>query len=852
MKILALIVLSVTVLQGQWRLRNASGEKWMDVNVPTTVLAAHVHAGLQPDPRLGMNHRLIPDISDAPELWAGPFVYRTEFRLDAAQRASKRVFLRLNGINYRADVVLNGEKIADRDSVVGMFRRFTFDVTEQIRRKGNNALEITVYQVDHPGKCLPGKQETVFGPKRGSARDIWRDETLKLSGGWDCAPVVPDRNVGLTQPVELICTGDVTLEDPFVESRFPDGDTTVALMSLKTVLRNHSGRPVGGILNFRVGESETSLKLKLLPGDNAVEIPSLRLEKPALWWPNGYGPHPLYKVNVSFRCNGGVSDERNFETGIREIRSAVEYKHGEPARVFYVNGRRIFCTGGWLQPDILLEDTAESFERQAQLLADAGFNLVSSEDMPAPPQHFYDALNRHGLLYWHVFHQCWRTYPGTASEHNPDDHELAEKHVRDEILRYRNNPCIAAWVGVVEVMPDEDLYRRTKAAVEELDPGRTWIPTTSVDWDVDALTPWLKAELPTGTTDAGAPDYGWEPSEVYFRKVKELYLQTFRNELGMPAVPVWSSLKRIISTAEKSYDPADPLFPLDKEWAEHGAWGGNNFCFRAYDNAIRTFYGEPVSVRDYVRKAQMVSAEGLRAVWEAARHRMWDITSGVMLWKLNSCWGDVCWQLYDCFLEPNAAYWFSKKALEPLHVQMNADTRTLAVVNSTRSVFDGSVRVRLLGLDGSVLHEDSRKVSVNADSYGEFGEIPVPKLLAGEYFIRLELYSGEGACVSDNLYWRYAQHPSYWSLMHLPTVELGRNVQWQKSGSLWKATVTLENRSGTVSFFRHLQLADAVSGEVLPYAKWSDNFVTLFPGETRVLEVEVESVSEREPVLIIE
>jgi hypothetical protein len=228
---------------------------------------------------------------------------------------------------------------------------------------------------------------------------------------------------------------------------------------------------------------------------------------------------------------------------------------------------------------------------------------------------------------------------------------------------------------------------------------------------------------------------------------------------------------------------------------------------------------------------------------------MWDVTSGVMLWKLNSCWGDVCWQLYDCFLEPNAAYWFTRRALEPVHVQMNADTRTVCVVNSTSSIFGGSVRIRILGLDGESLYEDLRPVLTPPDSYSEFGAVPVPRLLQGEYFIRLELLTKEDAVVSDNIYWRYSQHPSFWQLMHIPAAELEAKTDWELHDGVWNGSVRLENKSRTVSFFRHLQLADE-NGNIIPFVDWSDNFITLFPGET--CTVSVAAVSGTEPVLIME
>mgnify|MGYP000854370517 CR=1 FL=1 len=160
----------------------------------------------------------------------------------------------------------------------------------------------------------------------------------------------------------------------------------------------------------------------------------------------------------------------------------------------------------------------------------------------------------------------------------------------------------------------------------------------------------------------------WFEHVFEFDKVEEVYLQMFRNELGMPSVPVYESLKKFIPTIDKPLDRRNPIYPLDSIWAEHGAWDTNNFCYRAYDNAIRTFYSDPVSSEDYAYKGQLVSSEGYRAMFEAANHRMWDITTGIMIWKLNSCWPDVCWQIYDWYLSPNASYYFSKKAMEPIHI----------------------------------------------------------------------------------------------------------------------------------------------------------------------------------------
>ncbi|MDE6402197.1 MAG: glycoside hydrolase family 2, partial [Muribaculaceae bacterium] len=155
---------------------------WHHVTVPSTVLNALVCDGVYPDPRVGMNNYLIPDVSDefnarlgldkynhladGSNPWQQPWWYRVEFKVPSAWRG-KLVWLNLDGINYRADVWVNGHRVADRDSVVGMFRRFRFDVTPYIKPGRDNAVAIKIYQVDHPGDPSPGTQFTLFGPNRG-------------------------------------------------------------------------------------------------------------------------------------------------------------------------------------------------------------------------------------------------------------------------------------------------------------------------------------------------------------------------------------------------------------------------------------------------------------------------------------------------------------------------------------------------------------------------------------------------------------------------------------------------------------------------------------------------------------
>ena len=143
---------------------------WYETSVPTTALGVLVRHGIYPDPYVGTNNMLIPDASDEHNRrfnlaryshlpgranpWAKPYWFRKEFRLPQQYRG-KVVWLHLDGINYRADVWLNGRKVADANAVAGMFRRFHFDVSPLVHQEAINCLAIRIHPLGFPGDPAP-------------------------------------------------------------------------------------------------------------------------------------------------------------------------------------------------------------------------------------------------------------------------------------------------------------------------------------------------------------------------------------------------------------------------------------------------------------------------------------------------------------------------------------------------------------------------------------------------------------------------------------------------------------------------------------------------------------------------
>lgn len=852
-----------------------SQDKWYPAEVPTTVLNTLVKNKVYPDPRLDMNNYLIPDISDKFNAehnlsrysylpghvnpWKDPYWFRTEFVIPAGEKG-RQVWLNFNGINYRAELWVNGTLIADSSQMAGMFRRFKYNITAYVKSEGSNIIAVKIYPVDHPGK--PGTQLVPLGGSRGPAQDIFKDLTLKMSGGWDCALPVRDRNMGIYQDVFLSFTDAVDINHPYIITDLNLPDTTNANITVSATLFNASDKNIRGVLRGKISllnEIDMCDYVKRLPGkmndilfEKEVEVPAndtitvtmsysefaqLKVRNPYLWWPNGYGEQYLHNLQLNFVYDGKVSATKDQLFGIREITNELKEIDGEFGRIYLVNGKKVFCKGGWWQPDMLLDLSRQRIYDEAKLLAHANMNLVSTEDLPSPTEDLMEAFDKYGLMWWEIFYQCWVSVPGTPTAYMPLDHYLAIQNQRDIILRCRNSASLTCWIAENENVPSPDLYFALKDDLKKTDQTRPFIASTSILWDWRKHTRYIESDLPLGITDSGKPGYTWHPSKYFFNIINEVKGQMFRDELGIPSVPTLSSMKKFMPGLGSNKD--NPIFPLDSVWAEHGAWDVAGYAYKGYDDAIRNVYGfNSKDAAEYVRTAQIVNAEGYRAMFEAANAKLWDITSGVMLWKLNSAAPEVLWLIYDWFLNPNSAYYFSRKACEPLHIQMNANDSKVLIINAQiKGQKDLKVRAKVFDFDLKEKWSREEKVSVEENSYKEVFTVPQINNITPVYFVRLELLDNKGNVVSDNFYWRSAsENENYSALAKLKDVKLNVSYKTEEKDGEYSLTVSVKNKTKQLAFLNRLAVIKKDSNEEVLPTIWSDNFLTLMPGEEKTVK----------------
>lgn len=839
---------------------------WFPVSVPSTVLSGLVANDVYPSPYVGMNNMRIPDASDSTNEaynlgqysylpnqknpWKDPYWYRTTFELPKEQ-SGQRIFLHFKGINYRAAVWLNGHQLADSTEMVGMFRQYRFDISDYVNRDSENYLAVKIYPLDYPGLPAPAQLKALgpFYANGGPTGDIGKNVTMLCSVGWDWMPAVRDREMGLWQPVYISTSGPVTIDDPHIVTNLPDlPDTTRAGLDIGMSLANHSSKPQDGKLNLTItpenfdGPSiQFSIPQNVGAGQTKnieltyKEISQLEIKNPRLWWPNGYGRPNLYNLELSYSLNGKVSYAKKVTFGIRTVSSKVAEVDGWERRDFYVNGKNIKLTGGAWVPDLLLQRDSLRYVQEMRLIENANLNTVRIWGGGiAPPDDFYDQADRHGLLVWQDF---WVTGDTNGEfKGSPDwplQGEVYIANMKSTINRVRNHPSLLVWTGGNEGHARKELYDAMRRNVAELDGTRPFIPSSS---GFAKLPEGWNGSWPDnrkGGVYSGGP-YAWQPPAHYYDLVEAGKDWVWKDEVGMPSQPTYSSLPKIVPNLVP--DTTAP-YPLNNTWGYHDAASGNG-KYETYYKAIVDRYGAPQSYKEYSAQAQLVNADGYRAMFESVGSKLRD-TGGVLLWKLNAAWPSVAWQIYDWYLNPNAGYYFTKRAVEPLHIQLNLDDSTLTVVNRQfKERDDLKARVRFYGKNMRQQYDQTFDTNAPAGQATEIQSLAAALKSRHELtFVTLTLTTPDGATVSRNTYW-LAPKSNYQVMQELPTSDVKMKKVAPVAGQKDAWQLTLENPTDRLAFFLHAKLITEDGREVLP-SYWSDNYLSVPPHESRTLEVNI-------------
>jgi len=797
---------------------------WHATTVPSTVVAALVEDKTFPDPYFGENLRSIPGatypigkmFSVRPMPKDSPFRcswwYRTEFRAPDGFEG-KRVWLNFAGINNRANIWLNGQRIAGEHDVAGAYRTYEFGISSLLVRDRPNVLAV----------------ETIAQTEK------------DLGVNWvDWNPTPPDKDMGLWREVSLRATGPVEIRFPAVAAHFPAASLDEADLTVEAELRNSGPAPVTGALEAELEGHRIRQAITLKAGEVRTigfapeAFSELRVQSPELWWPHQMGAPALHSLSLRFLLGDRVSDSVSIRYGIREITSEND---PQGHLLFRVNGKRILIRGGGWAPDMLLRQSPERLKTEFRYVRDLNLNAIRLEG-PTESDAFFDLADEQGVLVMAGWTCCdyWQKW----TDWKQSDIEIATASERSQIERLRAHPSMLAWLNGSDQPPPAAVERPFLAVLKELDWPNPVLSSASEN--ITPITGRSGVKM-RGPYDYTPPDY-WLADTAKFGGA-----YGFATEISPgAAVPPLSSLRKML--------PAEHVVPDDPVWNYHA--GSERFQnLRHFEDAMNAIYGAPSDLADYERKSQAMAYDSERAMFEAYSRNKYGST-GVIQWMLNNAWPSLIWHLWDYYLQPAGGYFGAKKACEPLHVQYSYDDRSVAVVNSTyQPGLNLSVTAKLFD---SALHERfsaTLPVDVPADGVTKAGAFPEGAFdpASPVYFVDLVLKDNFGKELSTNFYWLSAKKNIYdWAaedndaftpvksyedftaLQSLPSagkISVGAGVLSGAGGPLVRAM--LQNRSDHLAFQIHLGIRRKNEGaDILPVL-WSDNYFSLMPGESRAV-----------------
>jgi len=799
---------------------------WYSTSVPKTVLSVLVDNKVLPDPYYGTNLKSFPGYLDGNWLimkegspFRDPWWYRAEFSVPRGSKG-RVVTLHLDGISYKANVWLNGTRIADSEAVRGMFRRFEFDVSNQLNYSGTNVLALQVI----PSGLLTNLPT--------------RTKQIEAVTGWDDHnPQPPDRNLGIWADVFLRVQGAVTMRNAYVEAHLEVPALDKAALSVSTFLKNHSDQDVRGQLIGKIESIEFSQEVLLQPGETKEvffrpeTFAQLNFRNPRVWWPNPVGKQELYTLDLRFLVNAEVSDTQQVRFGIRQLDTVI---NEEDWRKYRINGHDILIRGGaWMTSDMLLNLTDRRYTALIRYARDANLNMLRSEGFSIrETENFYNRCDELGVM---ATQQIFGR--------NIPDEALAIACIEDMMLRIRNHPSLAHFLGHDETFPTPSLNSAYQELIKRHRVHRTYQPHSGA---------FAVAERKqTGGTRTGTLEL-WtyaSPSHYYLRKNDGAW--GFAQSGGIGGITVVrDSLRQMMSE--------DQLWPpLQSEaWSFHSVTQGAEY-FTEIKRAMSRGYGEPKDIDDFCNKAYAMNYNSARGMFEAYGRNKYSAT-GITTWKYNAAWpAATTWAYIDWYLRPTGAYFGAKKACEALHVQYAYDDDGIYVINSLYEPFRGlEVSASIYNFDLTPKLTKKAKIDVGADGKTLAFKLIWPEGLTRTFFVKLELRDPAGKMRSQNFYWlsttpdvpgpsgrefrAFIAKPNssanFALLNKLPPVTLEKKTRHEAHGDEEWFTIDLKNPGPNLAFLVQLAVTEGAEGREIGPSYWDENYISLLPGETRTVK----------------
>lgn len=786
----------ILMLDGKWLMRQVGTEHWINGSVPGSVYNDLLNNGAIEDPYYRNNEYKIMELSNY------DYEYKRTFELKAEHLQMKRLLLHCDGVDTLSEVYVNGIKIGTTEN---MHRTYEFDL-KPAAIEGENTIEVLFHS------------PIAYITKKNAEKYLWGCDNTCINGmshirkahcmfGWDWGPKLPD--MGIWRSISILGFNTARLQDVYITQKHNEDR-----VSINTRIKIDKFREGNLKLKVTSISPDGSIIDNEIYTESEIENLKLEIEKPMLWWPHGYGKHPLYKIKVELFSMEQKLDSKEYNIGLRTVR--VEQKDDEWGRSFSfnVNGVNIFAMGADYIPEdnILARCNEQRTEKLIKHCIEANFNCIRVWGGGIYPEdYFLELCDKYGLLIWQDFMFACAVYELTEEFRN----NIVEE-IKDNVMRMRHHACLGLWCGNNEMESGWESWGFPKTPRLKADYIKQFeyvMPELLKQYDPETFY-WPSSPSSFGSFDRSNDEnygdmhdwsiwHGRKPFTDYRNRFPR-----FMSEFGIEAFPS-------IKTIESFTLPEDRnIFSYVMENHQKCDSGNENILYY-----ISQYYKFPRNLENVIYLSQIVQAEGLRygvEHWRRNRGRC----MGAIYWQLNDIWPVASWSSIDYYGRWKALHYGAKRFFSPILLSaVDEGTKvSLHITNESMERVCGKILWNLRDGNSTVIIGEAADIQVEPLSSAGFLERDFSDLIDGEeklreYYIEYKLIVNEKAISGGTVLFTRPKHYEFKNPMLQSYI--------QEKDSFYSVTVEAEQLAKNVEL--SIEGFDVV---------FSDNYFDICGGET--------------------
>ena len=807
-------MIKVNINKASWEFRQMEEDVWYKAQVPGSLFLDMQRNGLIKEPYYRFNERQFARLAEK------DYEYRCNFYVEEEFTQKKKQNIVFEGIDTLSSIWLNNQKISDTDN---MHRTYRFPVNGLLK-PGLNHLRIRLYS---PMRYIREQHEKQPLPEMNTASPHGFSQIRKIhsSFGWDAEPIVPDS--GIWRDVYLEGYEDCRIQDIYVRQIHENGTVRLKIETNleKEALEEYG---IGLVLNNPDGQLELKREIDELQGDRIIFEESIH--NPKLWWPNGYGEHPLYELTVYLyqKINGRLEDSHTFRIGLRKAEVRREKDQWGESFAFYINDIPVFAKGGcYTPPDKFLPlCRGRRHEDLIRFCAEANYNCIRIWGGAVyPDDELYDLCDQYGILIWQDLMFACALYHVTDSFL---ENICAE--VEDNVKRLRHHPSLILWCGNNENEWFHDFQHDLDGLTYELRMDNlrqyeVYLKETVKKFDPDRLFWPSSPSSGGGYKDPNGEEKGdvhcwyvwYLPAKPYtfYKECKARFV----SEFGLESFQNLKTLKHYMEPEDMS--PNSEVMDFMQRCSD-------NYCNMGNGKIMNYIFQEvkaPKNFSEYIYASQYAQAEGIKY---GASHfrRLKPRCMGSLYWQIVDCFPGTTWSGIDYEYRWKILHYYAKRFYQQTVISAEINDRNvrLYVVHDGQNEFYGNIEWCLRRNDGLIIKAGGMEKKIQKDSAQCIAEMDFSETISTERrtecYFEFSLLDREGRTISyDTALFVKPKHFKF----------LKPDISWNIQEEGEKLRISLKSSA----YVKCVKL-DLKTKDVL----FSDNCFDLSPDEIKLIYVE--------------